>query len=114
MSLFGLAVLSLGAQGKPNFVIIFTDDQGYQDVGCFGAPEIKTPRLDQMAQEGMRFTSFYAQIVCGPSRAALMTGSYPLRVATANNRVEVHPRLHTNEVTIAEVLKQGGYATGAF
>jgi len=105
---------SLCAAAKPNFVILFTDDQGYQDVGCFGSPDIKTPRLDRMAAEGMRFTSFYAQTVCGPSRAALMTGSYPLRVATKGNRVEVHPRLHSKEVTIAEVLKEEGYATAAF
>ena len=53
---------------KPNFVLIFTDDQGYADVGCFGSPDIRTPRLDQMATEGMKFTHFYAQTICGPSR----------------------------------------------
>ena len=71
----------LNAAERPNIVIIFTDDQGYADVGCFGSPDIRTPRLDQMAKEGMKFTSFYAQPVCGPSRAALMTGCYPMRVA---------------------------------
>ena len=66
---------------KPNFVIIFADDQGYQDVGCFGSPNIKTPNLDRMATEGMRFTDFYSACsVCSPSRAALMTGCYPPRV----------------------------------
>ena len=99
---------------QPNFVILFADDLGYQDLGCFGATAIKTPHLDQMAREGMRFTSFYAQTVCGPSRAALMTGSYPLRVATLRNRVETHPRLHDKEITIAEILKLRGYATAAF
>ncbi|MHC4202753.1 MAG: sulfatase family protein [Planctomycetota bacterium] len=99
---------------KPNFIVIFTDDQGYQDVGCFGSPAIRTPRLDRMAREGMRFTSFYAQPVCGPSRAALMTGCYPLRVAKKDNRVDVHPFLHTDEITIAEVLKDAGYATACF
>ena len=65
----------------PNIVIIFTDDQGYQDVGCFGSPNIKTPNLDRMAAEGMRFTDFYvAQAVCSASRAALMTGCYANRV----------------------------------
>ena len=98
----------------PNIIIIFTDDQGYQDVGCFGSPKIKTPRLDRMAREGRKFTSFYAQTVCGPSRAALMTGCYPLRVAKRNNQVDVHPYLHTKEVTIAEILKGAGYATAAF
>jgi len=67
-------------EDKPNFIIIFTDDQGYQDLGCFGSPLIRTPNVDRMAREGMKFTSFYAQTVCGPSRAALMTGCYPLRV----------------------------------
>ncbi|NQU21440.1 MAG: sulfatase-like hydrolase/transferase, partial [Candidatus Nealsonbacteria bacterium] len=102
------------AAKKPSFVVIFADDQGYQDVGCFGSPLIETPRLDRMAREGMRFTDFYAQTVCGPSRAALMTGCYPLRVAKRNNQVDVHPYLHTREITIAEILKRAGYATGCF
>ncbi len=99
---------------RPNFVIIFADDLGYQDLGCFGSPNIKTPNIDRMAREGMRFTNFYAQTVCGPSRAALMTGCYPLRVAKRNNQVDIHPFLHTKEITIAEVLKTVGYATACF
>lgn len=98
----------------PNFVVIFTDDQGYADVGCFGSPDIRTPRLDAMAAEGMKFTSFYAQPVCGPSRAALMTGCYPMRVAERGNLKQVHPVLHSKEITIAEILKTKGYATGCF
>lgn len=109
-----LVSLSKTRAEKPNFIIIFADDQGYQDLGCFGSPDIKTPHVDRMAKEGMRFTSFYAQTVCGPSRAALMTGCYPLRVAQFQNRVEVHPRLHSNEITIAEILKAEGYATSAY
>jgi arylsulfatase A-like enzyme len=99
---------------KPNFIIIFTDDQGYQDVGCFGSPSIKTPRLDQMAKEGMRFTDFYAQTVCGPSRSSLLTGCYPLRVAKQNNTVEHHPKVHSQEITIAEMLKEVGYTSACF
>ena len=97
----------LSAQDKPNFVVIMIDDQGYQDLGCYGSPEIKTPRLDQMAQEGMRFTSFYAQTVCGPARAALMTGCYPMRVQRAENDIgEVpHPAMSLDEITVAELLK---------
>jgi arylsulfatase len=102
------------AAEQPNFVVIFTDDQGYQDVGCFGSPDIRTPRLDEMAEQGMRFTSFYAQPICGPSRAALMTGCYPLRVAERGNTKQIHPILHQDEITIAEVLKSNGYATGCF
>lgn len=100
------------ATEKPNFVIIFTDDQGYQDLGCFGSSQIKTPHIDEMAQQGMRLTSFYAQAVCGPSRAALMTGCYPIRVGEPGNRKNQHTILHPQEITIAELLKARGYATG--
>lgn len=114
-SIFCLLQLgSLSAADKPNFIVIFTDDQGYQDIGCFGSPDIRTPRLDSMASEGMKFTSFYAQPICGPSRAALMTGCYPLRVAERGNIKEVHPILHSEEITVAEVLKTQGYATACF
>lgn len=102
------------AADRPNFIIIFTDDQGYQDVGCFGSPDIRTPRLDAMAKQGMKFTSFYAQPVCGPSRAALMTGCYPMRVAERGHIKQVHPILHEDEITLAEVLKPSGYATACF
>ena len=100
--------------GTPNVVIILADDLGYGDLGSYGGKRIRTPNLDRLAAEGMRFTSFYAQPVCGPSRAALMTGSYPLRVAKRKNVVEHHPRLHAQEITIAEILKTRGYATAAF
>ncbi|WP_372847193.1 sulfatase-like hydrolase/transferase [Pontiella sp.] len=99
---------------RPNFVIILADDQGYQDLGCFGSPDILTPRIDTMASEGMRFTGFYAQTVCGPSRDALMTGCYPLRTATPDARSVVHCRLAHTEVTLAEILKEVGYTTAAF
>lgn len=102
------------ADRPPNFIIIFTDDQGYQDVGCFGSPDIRTPRLDLMAKQGMKFSSFYAQPICGPSRAALMTGCYPMRVAERGNTKQIHPILHEDEITIAEVLKPKGYATACF
>ncbi len=116
----GLATVFLMCAGliqatdRPNFIIIFTDDQGYQDVGCFGSPDIRTPRLDAMAKQGMKFTSFYAQPVCGPSRAALMTGCYPMRVAERGHTKQVHPILHEDEITLAEVLKPSGYATACF
>ena len=103
-----------GRKDRPNFVVIFTDDQGYADIGCFGSRDIRTPRLDAMARQGMKFTSFYAQPVCGPSRAALMTGCYPMRVAERGHVKQVHPILHSDEITIAEVLKTRGYATGCF
>lgn len=99
---------------KPNFIILFADDLGYHDIGAYGAKVIRTPNLDKMASEGMKFTDFYAQTVCGPSRAALMTGSYPMRVAQRNNVKEIHPVLHSEEITIAEMLKVEGYTTGCF
>lgn len=99
---------------KPNFIIIFTDDLGYNDIECFGSPLIKTPRIDQMAKEGMRFTDYYAQTICGPSRSSLLTGCYPLRIAKKDNSVEVHPHMDLKEITIAEMLKATGYSTAAF
>lgn len=110
-----LAVFTAATHAEqPNFVVIFSDDQGYEDVGCFGSPDIRTPRLDAMAAGGMKFTNFYAQPVCGPSRAALMTGCYPMRVAERGNVKQVHPILHSDEVTVAEILKTKGYATACF
>ena len=96
---------------RPNFIIFFTDDQGYNDVQCYGSPRIKTPNLDRLAREGTRFTSFYAQNVCGPSRAALLTGSYPIRCGEPGNRKNPHTVLHPRELTIAELLKTRNYAT---
>ena len=98
---------------KPNIVLIFTDDQGYQDLGCFGSPNIKTPNLDAMARRGTRMTSFYSMApICSASRAGLLTGCYPPRVGTTGvyfprHEVGLNPREHT----IAEVLRQQGYAT---
>ncbi len=106
----GLALLGAAQDEarKPNFVIFFTDDQGYNDVGCFGSPSIRTPNLDRMAAEGTRLTSFYAQTVCGPSRTALLTGCHFMRAAPRARGWN----LPGEEVTLAEVLKKAGYATG--
>ncbi|MFK8113145.1 MAG: sulfatase [Rubripirellula sp.] len=102
------------AADKPNFIIIFTDDQGYNDLGCFGSPNIKTPNIDQLATEGRKYTSFYSACsVCSPSRAALLTGSYPKRVGM--HRHVLFPKsdygLNSTEHTIADHLKSQGYAT---
>jgi arylsulfatase A-like enzyme len=102
---------------KPNFVIIFTDDQGYNDLGCFGGTHVKTPIIDKMASEGAKLTSFYvAAPLCTPSRAALMTGSYPKRVGMAKGVLLAADSkgLNPNEITIAELLKSVGYNTGMF
>ncbi len=97
---------------RPNFIIVFADDQGYGDLGVFGATDFKTPRIDQMAREGMRFTDFYAQTVCGPSRTALLTGSYPIRVAEYGNEKNGFPYVHEKEILLPKVLQEAGYATG--
>lgn len=98
---------------KPNIIIVFTDDQGYQDVGVFGSPLIKTPNLDKMAENGIRFTDFYsASPVCSPSRAALLTGSYPPRVGVPKVLWPNLPGgLSNEELTIADMLKTKGYST---
>lgn len=109
------AVLGLSgtadATQQPNIIVILADDLGYGDLGCFGSKTIKTPHLDKLAAEGLRLTSFYAQAVCGPSRAALMTGCYPIRIGEPSNKKNQHTVLHTKEVTMAEVLREAGYAT---
>jgi arylsulfatase A len=107
------------ARGKtplPNIVIIFTDDQGYSDLGCFGAKGFATPNIDRLAREGRRFTDFHvAAPVCSASRAALLTGCYPPRVGIQG---ALPPKsriaLSLDEVTLAELVKQKGYATGMF
>ena len=108
-------LMNVVAERLPNFVVIFTDDQGYQDVGCFGSPNIATPHLDQMAKEGMRFTSFYVGApVCTPSRAALLTGKYPKRLGLAKGVLfpnSGNRGLAPAEITIADQLKKKNYAT---
>ena len=96
---------------KLNFIIILTDDQGYNDLGCYGSPLIRTPVIDKMASEGIRFTNFYAQPFCGPARAALMTGCYPLRVAEVGNTKRTFPMVHPDEILLPEILKSVGYKT---
>lgn len=120
LTLLGALAFACGqaaATDRPNIVIIFTDDQGYGDLGSFGSTTIRTPHLDRLAQEGRRFTSFLAaSSVCTPSRAALLTGSYPKRVGL--HKGVLFPSsttgLNPAEHTIADHLKQQGYATAAF
>lgn len=105
------------AEAPPNFVVIFCDDLGWGDLGCFGNPIIRTPRLDQLASEGQKWTQFYvAAPVCTPSRAALLTGRYPIRNGmTSAKRGVLFPDsgggLPDREITLAEMLKAKNYAT---
>jgi len=100
----------------PNFIIIFTDDQGYADVGCFGVEGFKAPNLDRMATEGVRFTDFYvAATSCTPSRAALMTGCYPQRVSLPHVLgPSVKIGINSAEYTIADVLRPLGHSTACY
>lgn len=105
---------SAAAEKRPNIVFILIDDQGYYDLGCYGATEVKTPRIDAMAAEGTRFMDYYAAApICSPSRAGLLTGCYPRRIG---NHVWVHRAdsqtgIHPDELTIAELFQENGYAT---
>jgi arylsulfatase A len=108
------------AAKQPNIVIILADDLGYGDLGCYGHPTIRTPNLDRMAAEGMRFTDFYvAATVCTPSRTALLTGRLPIRSGMSGDlqhRVQTRNSaggLPAEEITIARALKSKGYATQA-
>lgn len=126
---FSLILLSLGLvvfgavershANQPNYIVIFCDDLGYGDLGCYGSEKIRTPHIDKLAEEGMRFTQFYSSSpVCTPSRASLMTGCYPRRVGMHEDYtghwvlIPGSTRgLHPSEVTVAESLKAVGYAT---
>ena len=108
-------VSSSSAEEKPwNIVYLMADDVGYGDIGCFGATKIKTPHIDSIARDGMRCTAFYTQPICGPSRAACLTGSYPVRIKQySREKYNHHPFVHLDEVLIPEVLKSKGYVSAA-
>jgi len=120
-----LAVLTFSAEliaqnnvSKPNIILIVADDLGYGDVGCYGQQKIETPNIDKLARQGLRFTQFYAgTTVCAPSRASLMTGLHTGHVPIRGNKgtePEGQTPLPESSVTFANLLQQGGYATGAF
>ncbi len=117
LGLLPATLLARAKAEKPtNFVLILTDDQGYADIGCFGAKGFDTPNLDRLARQGMRFTNYHtAQAVCSASRAALLTGCYPNRVGI---RGALGPRatvgISSEEQTIAQLLKARGYTCGIF
>lgn len=114
------ADMSTSKKQKPNIVLINVDDMGYGDLGCYGSKLSRTPRLDRMAKDGVKFTSFYVgSPMCTPSRAALMTGCYPQRVGFSRLQNPIGhvylageaTGLHPDEITIADMLKNAGYKT---
>lgn len=111
-----LATITSQAADKPNLVFILADDLGYGDLGCYGQKEIRTPRLDQMAAEGMRFTNFYAgNTVCAPSRSVLMTGQHMGHTFVRGNASGADmtiQSLRAEDITVAEALKPAGYTNG--
>jgi arylsulfatase A len=111
----GLLSASVAAQERPNVLLIYTDDQGSIDLNCYGATDLITPHVDGLAESGVRFTQMYApSAICSSSRAGLMTGRYPARAGVPGNvsSMEGVPGMPTTEVTIAEMLRAAGYATG--
>ncbi|MBY0458776.1 MAG: sulfatase-like hydrolase/transferase, partial [Gemmataceae bacterium] len=121
----GSPAVGADARDQPNVVLIVIDDLGQRDLGCYGSTFYKTPNIDRMAKEGIRFTDFYAACpVCSPTRASIMTGRYPQRMSITDwipgrkdmpdqrlKRPEIRNELPLEEVTIAEALKARGYAT---
>jgi arylsulfatase A-like enzyme len=112
--LSALLAVTAFTQDKPNVVFILVDDQGYYDLGCYGATEVKTPRIDAMAKQGVRFTDYYAPApICSPSRAGLLTGCYPRRIGMNAwvHRADSKLGLNPDELTLGELFKANGYAT---
>ena len=100
---------------RPNVVLIYTDDQGSLDLNCYGSSDLQTPHLDELAGQGVRFTQMYSpSAICSASRAGLLTGRFPARAGVPGNvsSTKGQPGMPTNEVTMAEMLKSAGYATG--
>ena len=112
--LWCLSVVAAWGQPRPNVVLIYTDDQGTIDLNCYGANDLHTPHLDALTERGVRFTQFYsAAAVCSPSRAAVLTGRYPQRAGVPGNvsSRQGRPGMPAEQFTIAEMMKQAGYAT---
>ncbi len=100
-------------EGRPNVILVMTDDQGYGDLSCHGNPDVETPNLDRLYSESVRFTDFHVDPTCAPTRAALITGRYSLSTAVWHT-IAGRSFLHPEEVTLADVLKDSGYSTGMF
>ncbi|MEO0476114.1 MAG: sulfatase-like hydrolase/transferase, partial [Planctomycetota bacterium] len=111
--LLSVLALAANANAKPNIIVIITDDQGYGDFGFTGNPVLDTPHLDAFAKQSTTFDRFYVSPVCTPTRASLMTGRYAQRTGAVDT-YKGRAIMRAEEVTLAEVLRDGGYATGIF
>ena len=113
--LVGFSFCGAFAADPPNIIIVYTDDQGSVDAHCYGSTDLATPNIDRLAETGIRFTQMYApSAICSASRAGLLTGQLPARAGVPSNvsSSKGNPGMPTEKVTIAELLKSGGYATG--
>jgi len=111
----GVALAGTPGTGRPNFLIFYTDDQGYGGMGCYGAADLRTPNMDSVAASGIRFTNWYSNApVCSASRASLLTGRYPQRAGVPGifGSGRSAPGMPPEEVTLAEALREAGYRTG--
>ncbi|MFT5126192.1 MAG: arylsulfatase A-like enzyme [Verrucomicrobiales bacterium] len=114
LSLFIALFLSVAAYGqKPNIVLVITDDQGYGDLSCHGNPILKTPNLDTLYKQSVRLTDYHVAPTCAPTRAALITGHWTNRTGVWHT-IMGRSMIRANEVTIGQILSDGGYATGMF
>ncbi|MFA7007109.1 MAG: sulfatase-like hydrolase/transferase, partial [Verrucomicrobiia bacterium] len=120
MAFVALAVVFAGVCGgetafssKPNIIFILTDDQGYGDVSANGNPVLKTPNLDRLHNEGVRFSDFHVSPTCSPTRSALLTGRHEFRNGITHTILE-RERMTLKATTLAQVLKSAGYTTGIF
>ncbi|MCX6637630.1 MAG: sulfatase-like hydrolase/transferase, partial [Acidobacteria bacterium] len=108
-----LAAAPALAGKRPNVILVLTDDQGYGDLACHGNPIIKTPNLDRLHHEGVRFTDFHNSPTCSPTRTSLMTGRHEFKSGVTHTILE-RERMSLKATTIAQVLKSAGYTTGIF
>src|SRR5258708_3849408 len=107
------ATIAAPLPARPNIILVMTDDQGYGELACHGNPIIKTPNLDRIHRESVRFTDFHVSPTCSPTRSALMTGKHEFRSGVTHTVFE-RERMSLRAVTIAQVLQSAGYATGIF
>lgn len=115
LSLITVCLTAQAAERRPNVIVIYSDDQGTVDLGCYGSKDLETPHLDKLAARGVRFTQMYSpSAICSASRAGLLTGRFPARAGVPGNvpSLKGKPGMPTEEITIAEMMKAAGYATG--